>query len=89
MDYVENDEITVLNCSDKHYFHRECMINNIKAGNFECPLCRADITECMMMDEHIYEARMMAAEDQPLMAEEEQHMMAGDEDVKDEAMEAM
>ena len=88
MEYKEGDEITILNCSTKHYFHRECMIQNIKAGNLECPLCRTDITECMMMDEHVFEPHMaseeqqpmMAAEEQPLLAEEEEPMMAEEND---------
>ena len=75
MDYKDNDEITVLNCSDKHYFHRECMVNNVKAGNYECPLCRTEISECMMMDEHVYQANMMEVEEQPLMAGGEDEAM--------------
>jgi hypothetical protein len=48
---VKGDEISILECNDKHYFHTECLIQNIRADNTECPLCRIRIEASMMMDD--------------------------------------
>jgi hypothetical protein len=43
MDFGENDEVTPLPCSDKHYFHSMCIEQWLRQKP-ECPSCRHKLT---------------------------------------------
>lgn len=39
--YVEGEELVVLPCDDRHYFHSTCLRDWMK-NKTDCPLCRVD-----------------------------------------------
>lgn len=41
--YNEQDNVTKLQCNDKHFFHTSCIESWIKSGNNSCPMCREPI----------------------------------------------
>ena len=43
--YTEKDVVTCLKCNDQHFFHHECILNWIKMGKNQCPMCREPIHE--------------------------------------------
>ena len=43
IDYVHTDDVTVLKCNDKHYFHTKCIEEWIQSGHPDCPFCREKI----------------------------------------------
>lgn len=43
VDYEENDEITPLPCSSKHFFHTACIEHWLKSNN-SCPMCKKPLT---------------------------------------------
>ena len=46
MDYDDDENVIVLPCDDRHFFHKECIVNWFRsATNYEilCPLCKTDI----------------------------------------------
>lgn len=58
--FSDSDEVTVLACSDKHYFHSDCAkgwVDSEKAKNKspECPLCRNKIDEALLKKRKIRE----------------------------------
>jgi hypothetical protein len=40
VDYSESDEIACLDCSELHFFHKDCLRDWLKK-NTTCPLCNA------------------------------------------------
>ena len=42
-EYKPTDNLTVLKCDERHYFHTSCITERVKAGNNKCPFCSAPI----------------------------------------------
>ena len=42
-EFVKDDELVQLECSDKHIYHFNCLQHWIKQGKRECPWCRTVI----------------------------------------------
>ena len=42
LEYEEDDDIVILKCSEKHYFHEECIKKWLKINGI-CPACRIKI----------------------------------------------
>ena len=42
-EYHPNDDIILLPCNDKHFFHSNCIKDWLKTNN-SCPLCKKPIT---------------------------------------------
>lgn len=38
VDFIETDAVAVLECPEKHFYHKDC-INRRLADKLECPLC--------------------------------------------------
>ena len=46
MEFDDDENVIVLPCDDRHFFHKECIVNWFRsATNYEilCPLCKTDI----------------------------------------------
>ena len=42
-EYTLEDNVTKLDCDDRHIFHNKCITEWIKSGKNSCPVCRAPI----------------------------------------------
>ena len=42
----------MLKCSEKHYFHTECISGWIKSGKNTCPLCKGEIEDAQNLQKH-------------------------------------
>ncbi len=50
IDITDNENIKILNCSNKHIFHIVCINNWLKVNNI-CPLCREEIKNNIQVEE--------------------------------------
>ena len=44
VEFMPSDDIIVLPCDEKHYFHKKCAIDWLQMKT-ECPLCRKDFSD--------------------------------------------
>ncbi|TDG95335.1 RING finger domain-containing protein [Cardinium endosymbiont of Culicoides punctatus] len=45
-----SENIVILPCHSTHQFHKDCMVESIRMGNEECPLCRKHVDDSFMED---------------------------------------
>ena len=38
--YASSDDVILLDCNEKHFFHAQCLESWVKARNNSCPMCR-------------------------------------------------
>ena len=44
--FDNNQRPRIIKTECKHYFHQNCLNNNILTGSTTCPICRTELFEC-------------------------------------------